>query len=212
MSPHHAHLLAHAGYGAIMLAICIESLGIPFPGEATLIAAAIYAGTAHELDIALVIAAAAVGAMVGGVIGFCIGRSFGFWLLLTYGGRIGMNERRIRLGQYLFLRHGGKVVFFGRFVALLRALASFLAGANRMGWPRFLACNAAGAIVWSMLYGIGAYFLGKEIRRVAGPIALVIGLAALIAIVTCIVFLRRNEKRLEDEAERVLPGPISALR
>ncbi len=212
MSAHHAHLLAHAGYGAIMLAICIESLGIPFPGEATLIAAAIYAGTAHQLDIALVIAAAAVGAMVGGIIGFCIGRSFGFWLLLKYGGHIGMNERRIRLGQYLFLRHGGKVVFFGRFVALLRALASLLAGANRMSWPRFLAFNAAGGIVWSMLYGLGAYFLGKEIHRVAGPIALAIGLAAVIAIVACIVFLRRNERRLEDEAERALPGPVSALR
>ena len=208
----HPHLIEHAGYGAIMLAICVESLGIPFPGEATLIAAAIYAGTTHGLNITLVITAAAAGAIIGGIIGFCIGRSFGFWLLTKYGGAIGMNERRIRLGQYLFLRYGGAVVFLGRFVALLRALASFLAGANRMSWPRFLAFNAAGGIVWSGLYGIGAYMFGKEIHHVAGPIALVLGAVALIASVTCIVFLRRNEKRLEDEAERALPGPVSALR
>ena len=129
-----------------MLAICLESLGVPFPGEATLLAAAIYAGTTHRLDIALVITAAAAGAIIGGVIGFCIGRSFGFWLLTKYGSKIGLNERRIRLGQYLFLRYGGLVVFLGRFVALLRALASFLAGANRMSWPRFLVVNAAGAL------------------------------------------------------------------
>ncbi len=212
MLAHHAHLLAHAGYGAIMLAICVESLGIPFPGEATLIGAAIYAGTTHRLDITWVIAAAAAGAIVGGIIGFCIGRSFGFWLLTKYGGTIGMNERRIKLGKYLFLRYGGAVVFLGRFVALLRALASFLAGANRMSWPRFLIFNAAGAIVWATLYGLGAYVFGKEIHRVAGPIGLALGAAALISIVACIVLLRRNEKRLEDEAERALPGPVSALR
>jgi membrane protein DedA with SNARE-associated domain len=212
MSPHHHHLLAHASYGAIMLAICLESLGIPFPGEATLIAASIYAGTTHGLDIGLVIAAAAAGAILGGIIGFAIGRGFGFWLLMKYGGRIGMNERRIRLGQYLFLRYGGAVVFFGRFVALLRALASFLAGANRMSWPRFLVFNAAGGIVWSLLYGVGAYAFGKEIHRVAGPIGAALGLAALVVIVASVVFLRRNEKRLEDEAERALPGPINALR
>lgn len=212
MLAHHAHLLAHAGYGAIMLAICIESLGIPFPGEATLLAAAIFAGTTHRLDIALVITAAAAGAIIGGIIGFWIGRSFGFWLLMKYGGYLGLNERRIKLGQYLFLRHGGKVVFLGRFVALLRALASFLAGANRMSWPRFLVFNAAGGIVWASLYGLGAYVFGKQIHHIAGPIGAAIGLAALIAIVACIVFLRRNEKRLEDEAERALPGPVSALR
>jgi membrane protein DedA with SNARE-associated domain len=212
MLAHHAHLLTHAGYGAIMLAICIESLGIPFPGEATLLAAAIYAGTTHRLDIALVIAAAAAGAIVGGIIGYCIGRSFGFWLLTKHGSAIGLNERRIKLGQYLFLRHGGKVVFLGRFVAVLRALASFLAGANRMGWLPFLTFNAAGAIVWAGLYGLGAYVFGKEIHRVAGPIGLVLGVVALVVIVACIVFLRRNETRLEDEAERALPGPLSAQR
>lgn len=212
MLAHHHDLLAHAGYGAIMLAICVESLGVPFPGEATLLAAAIYAGTTHGLNITLVIAAAAAGAIIGGIIGFCIGRSFGFWLLTKYGGVIGMNERRIRLGQYLFLRYGGAVVFLGRFVALLRALASFLAGANQMSWPRFLAFNAAGGIVWSSLYGVGAYVFGKEIHHVAGPVGATLGVVALIAIVSCIVFLRRNEKRLEDEAERALPGPVSALR
>jgi membrane protein DedA with SNARE-associated domain len=159
-----------------------------------------------------VVAAAAAGAVVGGIIGYCIGRSFGFWLLTKHGGKIGMSERRIRLGQYLFLRHGGKVVFFGRFVAVLRALASFLAGANRMSWPRFLTFNAAGAIVWASVYGLGAYVFGKEIHRVAGPIGFALGAVGLIAIVGFIVFLRRNEKRLEDEAERALPGPLSARR
>ncbi|MGH7225672.1 MAG: DedA family protein, partial [Gemmataceae bacterium] len=118
----------------------------------------------------------------------------------------------LKLGQYLFLRHGGKVVFFGRFVALLRALASFLAGANRMSWSRFLLFNIAGAIVWSSFYGIGAYLIGKQVRHIAGPLGIAFGIIALVLIVAGFIFLHRNEKRLKEEAERALPGPLRALR
>lgn len=208
MSPEHHELISQAGYGAVFLAVGIESIGIPFPGETTLLAAAIYAGTTHNLNIALVVAVAAAGAIAGDNVGFWLGREFGFPLLKRYGAKIGMHERRIRLGQYLFMKYGGAVVFFGRFIAVLRALAAFLAGTNRMTWPRFLICNAAGGIVWSGLYGFGAYFLGHNIHRLAGPIGATIGIIALIVIIAWFIFLRRNEKRLEDEAERVLPGPI----
>ncbi len=99
-------------------------------------------------------------------------------------------------------------MFFGRFVAVLRALAAFLAGANRMTWPRFLIFNAAGGIVWSGAYGIGAYMLGKQVHRLAGPVGIGLGVIALILIVGGMIFLRRHEHQLEDEAERALPGPI----
>ncbi|MBV8613695.1 MAG: DedA family protein [Acetobacteraceae bacterium] len=203
-------LLAHAGYGAVMLAVGIESMGIPFPGETTLIAAAAYAGSTHKLSIVLVVAAAAAGAIIGDNVGFWIGREVGLRLLLRYGKYIRMTERRIKLGQYLFQRYGGVVVFFGRFVAVLRALAAFLAGTNRMTWPRFLVFNAAGGIVWSSAYGFGAYALGTQIHRLAGPVGIALGAVALVLIVCGFVFLRRHEHQLEDEAERALPGPVEA--
>ncbi|HJS86407.1 MAG TPA: DedA family protein [Acetobacteraceae bacterium] len=201
-------LLAHAGYGAVMLAVGIESMGIPFPGETTLIAAAAYAGSTHKLNIGFVVAAAAAGAIIGDNIGFWIGREIGLRLLLRYGKYIRMTERRIKLGQYLFQRYGGTVVFFGRFIAVLRALAAFLAGTNRMTWPRFLIFNAAGGIVWSSVYGFGAYALGTQIHRLAGPVGAGFGVVALFLIVAGFIFLRRHEHQLEDEAERALPGPI----
>jgi membrane protein DedA with SNARE-associated domain len=201
-------LLAHAGYGAVMLAVGIESMGIPFPGETTLIAAAAYAGSTHKLNIVFVVAAAAAGAIIGDNIGFWIGREIGLRLLIRYGKYIRMTERRIKLGQYLFQRYGGTVVFFGRFVAVLRALAAFLAGTNRMTWPRFLVFNAAGGIVWAGVYGFGAYALGTQIHRLAGPVGAALGVVALVLIVCGFVFLRRHEHQLEDEAERALPGPI----
>jgi len=151
------HLLNLYGYWAVLLFVAIESTGIPFPGETMLLAAAIYAGTTHHLAIALVIAAAAAGAIIGDNLGFWIGREGGYRLLRRYGKYIRLDERKLKLGQYVFRNHGSKVVFFGRFVAVLRAWAAFLAGTNRMPWGRFLIFNATGGILWATLYGLGGY-------------------------------------------------------
>ena len=72
------------------------------------------------------------------------------------------------MGRYAFLRQGVLVVFFGRFVSILRTYAAFLAGTTRMPWARFLVANAAGGIVWSGLYGTAAYLLGHEVERLSG--------------------------------------------
>src|SRR5271167_3271304 len=157
---HHLHgALATYGYFAIFLIVAMESAGIPMPGETVLVTAAILAGQG-TLRIYGVIGAAAAGAIIGDNCGYWIGREFGFPLLYRYGRYISLDERRLKLGQYLFLKHGGKVVFFGRFVAVLRAFAALLAGINRMGWGRFIVFNCAGGIVWSSVYGAGGYWLG----------------------------------------------------
>jgi membrane protein DedA with SNARE-associated domain len=202
------HLLATYGYLAVLLFVAIESTGIPFPGETMLLVAAIAAGTTHQLSIAWVIVAAAGGAILGDNLGFWVGREGGYRLLRRYGRYIRLEEHRLKLGQYLFLKHGGKVVFFGRFVAVLRAWAAFLAGTNRMRWPRFLLFNAAGGIVWATLYGLGGYLLGNNIHRLVGPVGIVLLALAVLLILVGIVVVRRNEKRLEDEAEQALPGPL----
>ena len=141
------HLLSTYGYLAVFLIVGAESVGILLPGETTLSLAAIYAGATGNLNIVGVILAAAAGAIVGDNIGFVIGRSGGYRLLRKFGRYIRVDEHRLKIGRYLFDRHGGKVVFFGRFVTLLRAYAAFLAGTMRMRWPKFLFFNAAGGLV-----------------------------------------------------------------
>ena len=200
------HLLATYGYWAVFLFVAIESTGIPFPGEAMLLTAAIYAGTTHHLQIAFVIAAAAAGA----ILGFWVGREGGYRLLRRYGHLVRLDERKLKLGHYLFQRHGGKVVFFGRFVAVLRALAAFLAGANRMPWDRFLLANATGGILWATVYGLGGYLFGNTIHQLAGPVRWgTLGVAVLGAVALAIAF-HRNEARLAAAAERAFPGPLDA--
>jgi membrane protein DedA with SNARE-associated domain len=202
-------LVSAYGYWAVMLFVGIESIGIPFPGETMLLAAAIYAGTTHNLDIALVIAAASAGAVLGDNIGFWFGREFGYELVLRYGQYIHLDQAKMKLGMYLFLKHGGKVVFFGRFVAVLRTFAALLAGVNQMDWRRFLAFNLAGGVAWATILGVAGFIFGRQARHLLGAAGLVILFVAAILLVAAFIAVRRNQRRLEAEAERVFPGALA---
>jgi membrane protein DedA with SNARE-associated domain len=177
-------LLHDYGYLGVGLAVGLESMGLPVPGETTLIAAALLAGKTQALNIWLVIACASAGAIIGDNLGYWIGREFGFRVLLRYGHYIGLNESRIKLGEYLFQQHGGKIVFFGRFVVLLRSLAAVLAGVNQMHWPRFVLFNAVGGILWATLYGFAAYFLGRKIETFTRPVGLTLHCVAVVHLTT----------------------------
>jgi membrane protein DedA with SNARE-associated domain len=205
------HFLGEYGYWALALLIGLESMGIPLPGETILIMASLHAGHRGE-SIAPVIAAAAAGAIIGDNLGYFLGRELGFRFLLRFGHYIGITDGRIKLGQYLFMRHGAKVVFFGRFVAILRCLAAFLAGVNQMPWPRFLFANAAGAVVWASVIGLGAFLFGRAFHQIVGPISLAIFALATLAVLWGFIYLRQHEDALEAEAERALPGPLRVRR
>jgi len=205
-------LLATYGYLAVFVVVGVEGIGIPIPGETMLVTAAIYAGTTNRLSIVGVIAASAAGAIAGNNIGYVIGRTGGYRLLKRYGRYIRLEEKRLRLGQYLFHKHGPKVVFFGRFIAVLRIFAAFLAGVNHMYWRRFLIFNAAGGIIWSTLYGVAAYLLGQQLLRLSGRVDATLAIAGVIVIIAVIVFLRRNEARLQREADKAMPGRIEPPR
>src|SRR6201981_413938 len=201
-------LVSAHGYWVVALIVGLESMGLPLPGETILVLAAIYAATEPSFNVDMVIAVAALGAIVGDNAGYWLGLRYGYALLLRYGERIGMFEARIKLGQYLFLKHGTKVVFLGRFVALLRMLAAFLAGVNRMPWRAFLIAHAGGAIIWAAMFCIGGYFFGKlllELHHALAPIVFALALAAFFG---CGYLVRRYEARLIVLAERALPGPL----
>jgi membrane protein DedA with SNARE-associated domain len=205
-------LLKAYGLWFLFLSITLECMGIPLPGETALVSAALYAGSTHGLTIDSVMLVAATAATAGGMIGYVIGRCIGLRLLVRYGKYVRLDERRLKVGQYLFLRHGGKIVFFGRFVDPLRILAAILAGANRMSPPSFLSMNALGGICWVLLLGGGAYWFGEQMKRVAGPIHLLLLIAAIGLVVGTVSFFRHHEKELVQRAERAIPGPLLGKR
>ena len=199
-----------AAYGVIVVFVIVmlESAGVPMPGETALVSAAIYAGTTQRISIATLIAAAAAAAIIGDNIGYWAGRRFGFNFLLRYGHYVHLTRPRLKMGQYLFLRHGGKIVFFGRFVAFLRTFAALLAGVNLYDWRRFLMFNALGGVCWALVFGLGGYLLGRSIETFARPVALAGATAAVIGFVAGTLLFRRYEVQWMQEAERALPGEL----
>lgn len=192
-------IVAQYGLYAVFFIVMMESAGVPLPGETALVLAAIYAGASGELDIVHVIVAAAAGAIIGDNVGFMIGRRFGLPLVRRYGALVGLDDRRLLFGQHMFARHGAKIVFFGRFIAVLRIFAALLAGVNHYSWRSFLFYNAAGGVVWASVFGAGGYVFGEAIHRVAGPVG-VIGLGfAVVGLLAGWWVMRRQEARYERE-------------
>jgi membrane protein DedA with SNARE-associated domain len=204
MLTHFTQLLVSYGYTGVFTMVALESFALPIPGETVLVTAAIYAGRTHRLSVAELVLSSILGVIAGGVLGFMFGRYGGYRLLRRYHGYLHLDEPKLRLGQYLFQRYGAAVVFFGRFVALLRALAALLAGLNRMETARFMLFHALGAVAWSCLFGFGGYLLGnriEELSQVAGTIA---AIAAAAIVVLGVRVLRRNYQRLQFEADQAI--------
>ena len=204
------HLLHQFGYAAVFVLVAAESLGIPLPGETILIAAAIYAGSTHKLSVWLIFAVAAAAAIIGDNIGFWIGDKGGYRLLHRYGHYVRADETKIKIGHLIFERHGGKVVFFGRFVSVLRTYAAFLSGTLKMRWRRFLPYTASGGIVWAAIYSFIPCAVGKAINKASTPVDIALGIAAAALLITGIVLLRRHASRLADQAEAAYPCPLPA--
>ena len=195
------HLLHQYSYALIVAIITLECAGIILPGETVLITAALYASHGH-LSIFLVLASAAAGAMAGNVLGYVLGRLVGQRVLARHGWRIGLTDRRLALGRYMFALHGGKMIFFSRFAAVLRSFAALLAGANLMAWRPFLLWSMAGAIAWPCVTGLVVFALGNAARRLSGPAGIVFGVVAASSILVALLLARRNEGRLTEAALR----------
>jgi membrane protein DedA with SNARE-associated domain len=202
------HLVSSYGYWAVFALVGLESLGIPLPGETILIVASTVAGKYHHLNVWGIFAASSAGAVIGDNIGYWIGDKGGYPLLRRYGKYVRLDEGKVKVGRYIFDRHGGKVVFFGRFVSVLRTYAAFLAGTNRMRWRAFVVFNAAGGVVWSGIYTFAAYYAGTGLRHSSGKIDIVVAVAAAVALVAAFLFVRHHGGKLQERAEAAYPEPL----
>jgi membrane protein DedA with SNARE-associated domain len=156
------HFITHHGLPLLFLVVMIESFGVPLPGETALILFGVLASEGHY-NIAVVIAVAAAGAIIGDNLGYwIIGRWGGRALFRRWGWLRRYSDRVLPRAEELMAKHGGKTVFFGRFITVLRYTAAWVAGLGRMHWAKFLFWNAAGGIIWASLVGLVAYYGGRS--------------------------------------------------
>jgi membrane protein DedA with SNARE-associated domain len=154
------HLLVQYGLILLFVVVALESFGVPLPGETALVAGGLLAARG-DLSIAAVVAVAATAAIIGDNIGYWVGRTGGRKLLERAPLVNRYASRVLPPAERFFERHGGKTVFIGRFVSILRFTAAWLAGISQMPWWRFFAWNAAGGIVWALGVGLLAFYGGK---------------------------------------------------
>jgi membrane protein DedA with SNARE-associated domain len=194
------HFITHHGLPLLFLVVMVESFGVPLPGETALILFGVLASQGHY-NIAVVIAVAAAGAIIGDNLGYwIIGRWGGRALFRRWGWLRRYSDRVLPRAEELMAKHGGKTVFFGRFITVLRYTAAWVAGLGRMHWATFLFWNAAGGIAWATLVGLVAYYGGQSAADAIARYG--IYAFGVIAVVLILVFLvshfgkRRIERRL----------------
>jgi membrane protein DedA with SNARE-associated domain len=192
------HFFTHHGLPLLGVVVAIESFGVPLPGETALIAFGVLASQGHY-SIVWVIVAAAAGAIVGDNLGYwLIGRLGGRALFRRWGWLNRYADRVLPRAEALFGRHGGKTVFLGRFVSILRYTVAWIAGLSRMEWWRFLFWNAAGGIAWATIVALIAYYAG----RAAADAIQRYGLYAAVGIVVALVlgwFTARHARHRAEE-------------
>jgi membrane protein DedA with SNARE-associated domain len=192
-----ANLLTHYGYIFLVLLVGLESFGVPLPGETALVTAAAFAAMGR-LNIFVVIAVAAAGAILGDNAGYWIGRKGGLALVSRYGRHVGLTEAKLKRARAFFDRHGAKTVFIGRFIALLRSWAAALAGIAHMPYGTFTMYNALGGIVWASLFGALGYAFGRNLPRLErylGRVSLVIAVVVVIGIVIGVKMVRSRKPK-----------------
>jgi membrane protein DedA with SNARE-associated domain len=194
------HFITSHGLPLLFLVVMLESFGVPLPGETALIAFGVLAAQGHY-SIVEVIAVAAAAAIIGDNLGYwLIGRLGGRKLFERCGWLRRYSARVLPGAERLMAKHGGKTVFFGRFIAVLRYTAAWVAGLGRMHWWKFLFFNAAGGICWATLVGLLSYYVGKAAADALGKYGLFAGagVVALIGVVALVAHLgrRRLEERL----------------
>lgn len=204
-------LIQSWGYGVVFGAMLLESAGLPLPGETVTLLGGYAAGSGH-LHVAGVIAAASGGAIVGDSLGYWVGRRAGWPLLLRVGRLLRQSPEQLEMVRSRFLRHAGKSVLFGRFVAVLRVLAGPMAGAVGMPYRRFLLCNCTGAVLWATTMVGLAWLGGRWIpfqRMVQGVMEFGLGAMALVAVIVLVPWLlsKWEGRALESSSPPPPPQP-----
>jgi membrane protein DedA with SNARE-associated domain len=195
------NLINEAGLFILFALVAMESAGIPLPGETALVAAGVLAAQGH-FDIAAVIVVAAAAAIIGDNVGYWIGRTGGRKLLTRWEWLERHASRVLPWSERFFRKHGAKTIFIGRFIAVLRVTAAWLAGVSRMPWWRFFFFNAAGGICWAVLVGLVAYYAGEAAGEAIGRYGLIgAGAVIVVAVLVWLGFRYWRRRMLAAESK-----------
>ncbi len=190
------HFIEHYGLWVVFGIVFIEVAGLPFvPGEAALIAAAALANHGHG-SIVAIIGLAFAAAVLGALLGYVVGERWGKTILTRSDRFEQLTRKPVEKSENFFEKHGGKAVFLGRFVPVLRATLGWMAGLGRMRFQTFLFWNVLGAAAWSCAIGLLAYYVGGAVIKAIEK-DLLYGVLALLGVGVVLFAVHRLMRRVE---------------
>jgi membrane protein DedA with SNARE-associated domain len=198
---------AYVGVGLLAMAESGLFVGLLVPGETAMILAGVLVARGHA-ELGWMVIAASAGAIIGDSISYEVGRRFGPRLATTRLGRRVGDQNWCQARDYVGAR-GGRAVFFGRFLGVLRALVPAVAGWAGMRYRAFLTFNIAGGLIWStgtILLGVLAGRSWQLVETWVGRISLV-GAGLVIAV---LFFLVARWSRVQRRGDRAPPGEASS--
>jgi undecaprenyl-diphosphatase len=174
-------------------------VGLVVPGETMMLLGGAVAGQGG-IDIYLLIAIAWFSAWLGDTTSFFVGRRLGRGFVLRHGPRVGISHERFEKVEAYFDRHGGKTIFIGRWISLVRALAPFIAGSSEMRYRAFLPYSVLGTGLWASAHILIGYFFSRSVESAAkyagrGAFLLASTIVVVVAIVVAVRYLRVEENR-----------------
>ena len=193
------HFFTHHGLPLLFLVVLLESFGIPLPGETALIAFGVLASEGHYSIVTVIVVASAAA---------IIGDNLGYWLIGRIGGRAlfrrwkwlnSYADRVLPRAERIMDRHGGKTVFFGRFVSVLRYTVAWIAGLAHMNWWKFLFWNAVGGIAWATSVGLIAYYAGGAAADAIQRYGIFAAVGVIVVLVGVWLVVRKAEHRFEGD-------------
>jgi undecaprenyl-diphosphatase len=178
--------------GAFAFAETGAFVGLVVPGETVMLLGGAVAGQG-AISIYLLIAIAWFSAWAGDTTSFFLGRRLGREFVMRNGPRFGISHERFEKVEDYFSRHGGKTIFIGRFISLVRAFAPFIAGSSGMRYRAFVPYSILGTGLWASAHILIGYFFSRSIdtaAKYAGRGAFLLG-TLIVVIVGAVLLVRR---------------------
>ena len=163
---HARTLLSHYGYLGILIALSLEYLFIPFPAETILILAG---AMWHQGILAFwpLVLIATIGAFIGSWLGYFIGAWLGRPMLLRFGNYVRLTEKKMHQVEQQFSRFAIFLLLFGRWIAGVRVIVTYIAGINAMNRSLYLLITLISSALFSTLFVVAGASIDASYRVIA---------------------------------------------
>jgi membrane protein DedA with SNARE-associated domain len=195
-------VLVYVLVGLLVFAEDAVFVGFVVPGETAAVIGGVIASRNH-VSLPGIMATVVLAAIIGDSVGYEVGRQIGTRILRSR--FLHKRRRRIDAAQDMLRRRGGAAVFLGRFVAFFRAVMPALAGTSRMHYPKFLAWNAAGGLVWGVGFTLLGYLAGNSYKKIAQSVGQTAAYVVAGIVVLAVIVWRVREHR-KNRAEEEKPS------